>query len=387
MPAVASFLRRVISKSGEFQSKVISLSMSSRDPADVRLRSPKTWVRGVQVVPAVWDGVPINHVGAHFGEFEFQRFQPRIALSKLLLDCDLVQVVCGSPAWANSVIGIGKPVSLQCATRARIERRRQEALAHGVVERWRKTMTAITDRLEVRALRSARAIQVENQWMFDYVKGVVDGLSVNVMYAPPGIDSAAFSPLSRRDRDGSQFILCVGRLDDPRKNVELLLDAFARCIPYVDPSIKLVLAGQAGPAASFWGRVEALGLSSRVRFIERPPQAGLVDLLRRATVFVLPSDEEGLGVVLLEAMSCGAACVSTRCGGPDSVITDGKDGFLVPLNDAHSLAARIRQIATDADLAARLGVAARATIERRFAEDVAGRPFVECWERLLAGKQ
>jgi glycosyltransferase involved in cell wall biosynthesis len=47
-------------------------------------------------------------------------------------------------------------------------------------------------------------------------------------------------------------------------------------------------------------------------------------------VFALSSDEEGLGIVILEAMACAIPVVATKCGGPDGIITDGKDGYLIP---------------------------------------------------------
>ena len=64
-------------------------------------------------------------------------------------------------------------------------------------------------------------------------------------------------------------------------------------------------------------------------------------MYQRAAVFALPSDDEGLGIVILEAMACGVPVVATRCGGPEDIITDGTDGFLVPRYDAGALASRL----------------------------------------------
>src|SRR6202043_1838740 len=100
-----------------------------------------------------------------FSELEFQRYRPRRALTILLADCDLVQMVCGSAAWANAVLGLGKPVSVHVATRAKIERRRRDAHPQGLFGWWRKAMTPITNRLDDRALRCADAVQVMNPWM------------------------------------------------------------------------------------------------------------------------------------------------------------------------------------------------------------------------------
>ena len=71
------------------------------------------------------------------------------------------------------------------------------------------------------------------------------------------------------------------------------------------------------------------------------------------------------------------------------IITDGKDGFLVPLDDAAAMADRLALLCTDAAMNQQMGHAARATIEARYADDVAGAAFVDVWDKLLqkAGKR
>ena len=149
------------------------------------------------------------------------------------------------------------------------------------------------------------------------------------------------------------------------------------------PNVHLITAGLGGPPANYWARVKALGLQNRVRHVERPETESLVKLYQQAAVIALSSDEEGLGVVILEAMACGVPVVATRCGGPEGIITEGKDGFLVPLDDAATMADRLALLCTDSDLNRALGLQARKTIESRYSEDVAGQAFLDVWERLL----
>ena len=82
-------------------------------------------------------------------------------------------------------------------------------------------------------------------------------------------------------------------------------------------------------------------------------------------------------------MACGLPVVATRCGGPEGIITDGTDGFLVPRDDAVALAARLQALLDSHTLNEALGRRARATIEGRYAEEVAGEAFLEVWDRLL----
>ena len=329
-----------------------------------------------------WLGLPVTHVGAWAGELEFMRYQPRDALAEAVADCDLIQVVCGGPAWANALIGLGKPVSIQCATRTRVERRRRDADPKSPSDYWRKAMTRITDYYDDRAMKRTNAIQLENPWMLDYASALNTGRSVDIRYAPPGVDESVFVPLEARNPDQDPYILCVARLDDPRKHIELLLEAYALLPADTRAKTRLKLAGSSGPPAHFWQRAALLGLADRIEYIARPSQHELVRLYQQAAVFALPSDEEGLGVVILEAMACGVPVVSTRSGGPDGIITDGVDGYLTPLNDAKSLSGRLKELLSNTELNQRMGREARETVHRRYSRAVTGAAFISVWDGL-----
>ena len=382
VPAVARFIRDTALRTEHYDLRLVSLSSASNDRDSVRIVSPSSWFHGARTTTTFWEGQSVAHVGAVGGEFEFQRYKPRAALTQVVADCDVIQVVCGSAAWANSVIGLGKPVSVQVATRACVERRLRDASPRSLSSWWRKGMTKITNRLDDRALRHADAVQVENPWMFDYTQVLNSGRDIDIRYAPPGVDANVYCPGERRELTLDAYVLCVARLDDARKNVGLLLEAFAKLPHSLRIDVRLVLAGAVGPPSSFWQRADELGLRDRVSYVERPDSAALLRLYQGASVFALPSDEEGLGMVLLEAMACGVPVVSTRSGGPDGIITDGEDGYLTALDNADAMSLRLGQLLHDANLNERMGRAARKTIEKRYDERVAGEAFVEVWDRL-----
>ena len=383
VPAVADFICTIISRNARFRLRLISLSQCAIDDVSVAISQPRSWLRGVQTRDGAWQGRSFLRIGSFGSELEFQRYMPRVALSNALEGCDIVQVVAGSPAWGNAVIGLGKPVSLQVATRAKIERLRRGTEASGPRAWWRSAMTQITDRYDDQALRAVDAVQVENTWMLEYAR-TIDGVSnrTDIRYAPPGVDAKRFCPLAARSDTAKPYVLCVGRLDDPRKNIELMLRAFKQ-LPDSLAHVNLVTAGVCSPSSKYWREVAACGLSGRVTHVHKPEADTLVKLYQRATALALPSDEEGFGMVVIEAMSCGVPVVATRCGGPDGIISDGKDGFLVPLNDATSMADRLSILCSDAALNLRMGQAARATVEARYADDVAGQAFIDVWDRLL----
>lgn len=386
VPSVARFVKDVVLRSSRFDLKLISLSTSSRDPANLNLGSPATWSRGAIARTGEWEGLPYVHVGAECGELEFQRYRPRNVLRDALVDCDLTQVVAGSPAWANAVTGLGKPVLLQVATRARVERRMRDSVLRGPSDLWRKAMTEITDKLDDKALRTVDGIQVENPWMLEYAQNINSGRQVDLRYAPPGVDATIFFPKTLRETDKDPYILCVARLSDPRKNVGMLLEAYASMPTDLIFKVRLVLAGSSGPSKQFWKRVDELGLRERVSFIEKPQLSELVSIYQNASVFALPSDEEGLGVVLLEAMACAVPVVATRCGGPDGIITDGVDGFLVPLSDHKAMSACLTKLLLDVGLNKEIGVNGFKNMSQRYEQQVAGAQFVDMWENALSLK-
>ena len=383
VPAVARFLKDAALRSAKYEIQPISLCMSSKDSNSLRLLHPGTWKTGIKTETGEWEGLQFTHVGANLCELEFQRYRRRPQLDRLIKDCDLIQVVCGSPAWALAVLGLGKPVSLQVASLAKAERRLRNADAHGIVDWWRKIMTLFTDRLDDYALRNVDAIQVENSWMLEHARYVNTGRHLDICYAPPGVDTEIFKPKRFRDLSGSQYILCVGRLADPRKNINLLLSAYALLSKNLQMNVPLIIAGSSTPPDTFWKRVEGFGLSKRVICIPSPSQDELVELYQDASVFALPSDEEGLGIVILESMACSVPVVSTLSGGPNGIITDGRDGYLVPVHDSVALAERIQFLLENPSLNREMGLAARNKIETIYQNRLSGNAFIEIWDRLL----
>ena len=377
---VARFIYQVLEASDRYEPSLVSVPLSSTDEASIRLTDPKTWAEGVQVREGTWEGHRYRHVGAVLSELEFQRYRPRPALTEILNRHNLVQIVAGTPAWALLTRHTDVPVALQVATLARVERKSLLEETTGLLGAWRQGMVRITDWLDHHALQYADRIFVENDWMRDHL---VDHVSRDrLVFAPPGVDTDQFAPGDTPPSEG-RHLLSVGRLADPRKNVEGLIEAYSHLRDQMEDPPPLVLAGRTGPSGEVWARAQALGVRSHVTFHEDVSLETLVDLYRTAACYVVSSDEEGLGLTILEAMACGRPVVSTRCGGPSTVIKDDNTGRLVPTKAPAALADAVRDVLVHPDTANEMGRAGRTRIEDAFSVDASKQRFLEGYDTLL----
>lgn len=172
-----------------------------------------------------------------------------------------------------------------------------------------------------------------------------------------GVDTEKFSPSSRKSDE--RYILCVGSHKE-KKGIDTLLRAFAR-IERKYPSVVLIQVG-AGPVTSqLHTLVKVLGISNRIRFLGAQTHEIVLNLMRNAEIFTLPSqtakngDSEALGIVFNEASACGVPIVSTWHGGIPEAVLDGETGFLVPERDDVALAEKLDNLLSDRALGKKMG--------------------------------
>ena len=382
VPAVAMFLAQVMRASGRYEPSFFSLPMGSVDPDCVTLRSPQSWARGVQVQTGEWGGERFTRVGNYLSELEFQRYRPRQVLTELLAGFDLVQIVAGAPAWGWIARDLSVPTALQVATLAAVERRAVLDQGSAAARLWRGGMTRVTTALEARGLECVDAVFVENQWMFDALRERL--APEQVIFAAPGVDTEHFRPAASPP-DASGPILCVGRMADARKRCDVLFDAYASLCERLPDGPPLCIAGGSGPPEACWARASERGIRDRIEYRANVTADELAEIYRGATLFALSSDEEGLGIVILEAMASGLAVVSTDCGGPSTSVLEGETGLLVPRNDADALAAGMYALLTDPARRGRMGRAGRARAVAEFSHAASGRRFLEWYDRATGG--
>jgi len=196
----------------------------------------------------------------------------------------------------------------------------------------------------------------------------------------PGVGDAVRERYALPDR----FLLYLGGFD-PRKNVPLLLRSYQRVIQEQPETPLLVIAGRL-PTPSSGGRhtlrllAEQMGLEERIRFIGWVREEDKPALYRACDLFVFPSQYEGFGLPVLEAMACGAAVIATRTSSLPELVAEA--GVLVPVGDLEALSEAIADLLGDEDRRRTLGQAAAARAGE-FSWDRTARRTVEVWRRVL----
>jgi colanic acid/amylovoran biosynthesis glycosyltransferase len=187
-----------------------------------------------------------------------------------------------------------------------------------------------------------------------------------VFLNPCGVDLELFQP-GETERG---LVVAVGRFID-KKAPELTVLAFSKVLERV-PEARLVMIGD-GPLRPAVERViSGLGVEDRVRLLGAQDHAHVVELMRRAAVFmqhsvVAPSgDREGTPVVILEAGAAAVPVVATRHEGIADVVTDRETGLLVEEGDVNGMAAAVADLLSDQERARQLGQAARSRIEEKY---------------------
>ncbi|HXR45565.1 MAG TPA: glycosyltransferase family 4 protein [Pseudolysinimonas sp.] len=171
-----------------------------------------------------------------------------------------------------------------------------------------------------------------------------NGLTATSLYHPPRLAA------SIRSGSYGDYLLTVSRLEKV-KRIDLAIDAFAR----VPGPTRLIVAGDGSERAALAARIEALGLSDRVRLAGRVPDAELIELLAGARALLFAPFEEDYGYVTLEAFLAKKPVITTSdAGGPLEFVEHDVNGY-VTAPDAEALAAAVTRLAANASEAARLG--------------------------------
>jgi glycosyltransferase involved in cell wall biosynthesis len=187
--------------------------------------------------------------------------------------------------------------------------------------------------LERRVLHGARRLFATSAWSRRTLAEAAGLDEAEVGVLPLPVDVAAFTPEpddAWLARLATPVLAFVGRANDPRKNVTLLLEAAAQL-----PGVRVRLIGEP-PETRLPEDVEATG---RV--------ASVAEHLRTASLCILPARQEGFGIAAAEALACGVPVIATPSGGPEELIRASRGGRILTGWSADELAAACRELLDD----------------------------------------
>ncbi|MBI4401106.1 MAG: glycosyltransferase family 4 protein [Nitrospirae bacterium] len=186
------------------------------------------------------------------------------------------------------------------------------------------------------------------------------------------------SPLPRGERE-RPYVFCVAGAD-PTKNVETLVEAFARLPLSLRDGHDLVLAGDFRRRADLREHIARAGLEKQAIFTGMVSDERLIELYRHARLFVFPSRYEGFGLPVLEAMACGCPVVSSNASSLPEVAGDA--AILLDPMDVNGFTCEMERILTDPALHRNLrerGLAQAA----RFSWDRTAREMIAVYEKVV----
>lgn len=170
-----------------------------------------------------------------------------------------------------------------------------------------------------------------------------------LLYTPPGVDTALFRPQPRSE-DGKFRMIFKGHLMQ-RKGLFYAIEGFSRaCIP----NSELLLAGSAVEGDNLWRGIPGVTQLPYLQYWWQVPA-----VYRTADVYVMPSLVEGFLLTGLEAMASGLPVIVSTNTFASDIITDGVDGFIVPIRDADAIAERLRFLYDHPDVRRSIGRRAR----------------------------
>jgi glycosyltransferase involved in cell wall biosynthesis len=256
--------------------------------------------------------------------------------------------------------------------------RYQNAILSEEYRRWGLHQVIVDPRIIAREegeYAEADAITVPSE--FAYRSFVEMGISPDKLHKIPyGVRLDRFRPVATPPRDRFE-VLFVGQVG-LRKGVPYLLQAFAQL---KHPRKRLRIVG--GLSRELRQLLPKLP-QDQVEFVGHLPQDQLIPIMSSSHVMVLPSIEDGFGLVMAQAMACGCPVIaSTNTGGPD-LLSNGREGFIVPIRSPEAIAANFQQLADDPLLQQRMSKAALVRVHKFGGWQDYGEVWAELLHRLIS---
>jgi len=239
------------------------------------------------------------------------------------------------------------------------------------------------------AVRRADRVIAPSETTARDLREILGAPAERVRVVPEGVDARFFGPwpdehvaaVRARHRLPDRYLASIGTIQ-PRKNLDVVLDAIERLAAQGRETPPLVVAGRTGWMSE--DVVRRAKASRLVRFLGEVPEEDLPVLYAGATLFVSPSSYEGFGLAVAEAMAAGAPVIAGAGSASDEVVGDA--GVLVPPRDAGALASVIDALLGDDARRLALAAAGRARVSR-YTWDAAARGTREVYREAVESRR
>lgn len=223
-------------------------------------------------------------------------------------------------------------------------------------------------------LQHSSAVTAVSRWLAHEAQSLVSSSPPTVAPMPVAVE--LFSPGGTRSNDA---LLFVGRLTK-QKGVDLLLQTLAQ----LPANLSLDIVGDGVERPTLERLAAELGLTARVRWHGSLAQEALVPFYRAATAVIVPSADEGLGLVAVEAMLCETPVVAFESGGLPDVVHHDRTGLLVRERSPAALASAINGLLSREDRGRALGGAGRMHALATFAPESVARRYLDIYRAAIA---
>jgi glycosyltransferase involved in cell wall biosynthesis len=237
-------------------------------------------------------------------------------------------------------------------------------------------------RLEGETSKEADLIVTISKYSFEKMQKFYNVDPSKVRIVPNGVDPEKYKPTLNQEKLKQQLgfgeapvVLFVGSLI-PRKGLPSLVEA-AKQVVKTYPTVQFVIVGDGPLKPQLTAMLATTKLSGNFVFKNGLTEEDLSKMYCCADVFVLPSIQEGQGIVLLEASASEKPVVAFNIGGVNEAVIDGKTGLLADRGSSGELAEALLKLLADPELRQRMGVAGRRFVVENFTWDI-------CAQRMLA---
>jgi glycosyltransferase involved in cell wall biosynthesis len=308
-------------------------------------------------IPEAWS----NQKFGKYAVFPFI-FSQLIAVIRYTKDCDIIHAnwtIAGFNAWINNLLfHIPYIITLQGS------------------DIYKAANLSFAKKITFNIFKRAqKIITLSNSLKNEVMK--FDNLENKIEVIPNGVNTRLFNSDSE---DRENLLIYTGSLIK-RKGVEFLVKAIPAVIDSY-PDFRLMIIGEGNEENNLKDLVKSLSLSNHVKFLGQIDQNSVKEWLQKSKLFILPSIEEGQGVVLVEALACGTPCIGSDIGGIPDVISDDV-GSLVPPENPKALSEAILFYLNNEDVWLKKSKNSRIRATQHFDWDVVGKKIVQLYYSLL----